>query len=301
MRGRLQKLSTISALALAATIGGAVSAVADPWIDVVRKFVPGTFAGYGQDRFPWVVFGPPVPGAPLEGATDVLSLGHGGVIEFTFRDNVVFDGPGDDLVIFENAFYVGSLTGPVFTEYAFVEVSADGREWQRFPVDPETGAGLAGRVPVSAEVEDPLDPQAGGDRFDIGELGLEFVRHVRLIDAGDEIDDFGNNVVPADKGGFDLDAAGAIHSTPPALVHGRVLSQSLPVARALVRLVPMDGGRVKRRRTDAEGRFEFANTIPRGDHRVRARRRGVGAATVGVYVDLAQLDVDVALELHSAR
>jgi hypothetical protein len=283
-------------LASLLSFGGVVRAETDPWLDVVREFSPGAFAGFGQTELPWVVLGPPLPGGLVQGSTDVVSLGEGGAIEVSFRDNLVFDGPGDDLVIYENAFHIGSPTGEVFTEYAYVEVSPDRLTWSRFPVDPLTGEGLAGRSVVVPET-DPLDPAAGGDRFDIGELGLDFVRHVRLIDAGTDIDDVGNHVAPANQGGFDLDAAAAIHSSAPATVTGLVVMGTEPVARALVRLVPLDGGRRKRRRTDAAGHFEFANVIPAGDYRVRARRRDVGVATAKVYVDLDQLAVDVDLRL----
>jgi len=289
---------TLTAIVLGSLLsfGGVVRAETDPWLDVVREFSPGAFAGFGQTELPWIVLGPPVPGGLVEGSTDVVSLGDGGVIEVSFRDNLVFDGPGDDLVIFENAFHIGSPTGAVFTEYAYVEVSADRLSWARFPVDPVTGEGLAGRSVVLSEV-DPLDPAAGGDRFDIGALGLEFVRHVRLVDAGTDIDDVGNHVAPANQGGFDLDAAAAIHSSAPATVAGLVVAGAEPVSQALVRLVPLDGGRRKRRRTDADGHFEFGNVIPSGDYRVRARRRGVGAAIENVYVDLDQLAVEVELRL----
>jgi hypothetical protein len=282
-------------------IGGVARAATDPWIDVVRSFTPGAFAGFGQADLPWIVFGPPVPGGATQGSTDVLSLGHGGVVEFSFRDNVVFDGPGDDLVIFENAFHIGSPTGSLFTEYAFVEVSDEDRVWKRFPFDPSTGEGLAGGTAVADVVDDPLDAQAGGDRFDLEDVGLQFVRHVRLVDAGDEIDDVGNNVAPANQGGFDLDAAGAIHSTEPGRVFGTVTGPSGAVARARVRLNPLDGGRKKRLRTDAEGRFEFANVVPRGDFRLFARRRGEGKSTAFIYVDLERLVVEADLSLQSAR
>jgi hypothetical protein len=284
-------------MSLLFSFGGVAAAEGDPWIDVVRAFAPGTFAGFGQQNMPWVVLGPPVPGGVSRGSTDVVSLGNGGSIEVLFRDNLVVDGPGADLVIFENAFHIGSPSGDVFTEFAFVEVSTDGREWHRFPFDGESGVGLAGATPVLLEPADPLDPAAGGDRFDIGDLGLDFVRYVRLIDAGAEIDDVGNHVAPASQGGFDLDAAAALNSTPPAVVRGVVTLAGEAVGRAVVHLVPINGGRVKRRRADAEGRFEFANVIPSGDYRIEARRRGVGRAEALVYLDLVQLEVDVPLVL----
>jgi hypothetical protein len=293
----LRRTFAVLALGVFLSFGGAVHAATDPWLDVVREFSPGAFAGFGQTELPWIVLGPPVPGGLVQGSTDVVALGDGGSIEVSFRDNIVFDGPGDDLVIYENAFHIGSPTGELFTEYAYVEVSTDGLEWTRFPVDLLTGEGLAGRTAVLQEPADPLDPAAGGDRFDIGELGLDFVRHVRLIDAGAEIDDVGNYAPSANRAGFDLDAAAAIHSTPPAKVTGLVIAGSEPVARALVRLVPLDGGRRKRRRTDAAGRFEFANVIPVGDYRVRARRRRVGIASTDIYLDLDQLSADVELQL----
>jgi hypothetical protein len=279
------------------SFGGALAYADDPWIDIVRRFTPGEFAGFGQESMPYVVLGPPVPGGPVAGSTDVVSLGNGGSIEVLFRDNLVVDGPGADLVIFENAFHIGSPTGNVFTEYAYVEVSRDGLTWQRFPFDGETGEGLAGATPVLAEPADPFDPAAGGDRFDIGELGLDFVRYVRLIDVGDEIDDVGNHVAPANQGGFDLDAMGALSSTPPAVVSGVVSHGGTPIARAVVHLAPVDGGRTKRRRADAEGRFAFSNVIPSGDYRVSARRRGLGRAEAFVFVDLEQLQADVEMVL----
>ena len=296
MTRRLSRL--LGALAFAAfSFGGERAVAGDPWIDVVRRFTPGAFAGFGQENMPWIVLGPPVPGGAVAGSTDVVSLGNGGSIEVLFRDNVVVDGPGDDIVIFENAFHIGSPTGNVFTEFAIVEVSRDGREWLRFPFDAASGAGLAGATAVLAEPADPLDPAAGGDRFDIGELGLDFVRYVRLIDAGDEVDDVGNHVAPANQGGFDLDALGAINTTPPAIVSGIVSHEGAPVARAVVHLEPLAGGRAKLRRTDAEGRYVFSNVIPSGDYRVAARRRHVGRAEALVFVDVVQLEADAPLAL----
>src|SRR6185369_16621830 len=99
---------------------------------------------------PGVVLGPPEGGGLDQGSLDVVSLGNGGRITVSFADNAVVDGDGDDLVIFENPFYSGSL---LFSELAFVEVSADGHNWKQFPFDAETLEGLAGHTPVLANSE----------------------------------------------------------------------------------------------------------------------------------------------------
>jgi len=237
----------------------------------------------------------------LQGSTDVISLGHGGSITVAFRDNIVFDGPGDDLVIFENGFHVGSVAGPVFTEFAFVEVSSDNRVWHRFPFDVETGEGLAGGSVVLSNPNnglDPFDAASGGDRFDLAAVGLSFARFVRIVDGGSQIDDVGNMSPPGNKGGFDLDAAGAINSTSPAIIRGTVLAGGVAVVRARVKLVPLGGGRNKRRRARSDGSFRFHGVIPSGDYTVIARRVGVGRATAPVYVDMAQNTAEVQLVLE---
>ena len=291
------------AFAALLVISGTTASVAgpsDPWLDGVKRFEPGAFAGFGQDLLPRVVLGRPRGAGALRGSTHVVSLGHGGSIVVVFRDNVVFDGPGDDLVVFENAFHSGSESGPIFTELGIVEVSADGRAWHRFPFDPDTGEGLAGRTPVYASKSndiDPLSPAAGGDRFDIGALGLELVRFVRILDGGDELDDVGNHVVPADKGGFDLDAMAAIHSSPPAVITGSVSHGGLPASGARVRLVPSDGSRKLRRKTGDDGTFRFWPVLPAGAFRIVARIPDVGRVERDVFVSLDVLSADVDLAL----
>ena len=58
---------------------------------------------------------------------------------------------------------------------------------------------------------DPQDPeQAGGDAFDLADVGLPRARWVRLIDVGERY--YGHGMWCAgDAGGFDLDAIAAIH------------------------------------------------------------------------------------------
>lgn len=157
---------------------------------------------------------------------DIVSLGEGGRITLTFA-GVLFDGPGADFAVFENAF------DDNFLELARVEVSSDGLTFVRFPaysftpgpvggfgaIDPTNIDGLAGKY-----------RQGYGTPFDLELLkdspGLDVnhVRYVRIVDVvgdGSAFDDF-----PAAFGGphriydpypttgsagFDLDAVGVIH------------------------------------------------------------------------------------------
>ena len=272
---------------------------ADPWADRVRRFQPGAGAGFGADQLPAIVLGPPVGAGALEGSSHVVSLGNGGSLTLAFRDNLIFDGPGDDFVVYENAFYVGANAEQVFTEYAFVEVSDDRRHWLRFDFDPATGRGLAGRTPVWAGVEiDPLGLAAGGDRFDIADLGLSFVRYLRLVDVDGQVADLGDSLPSAGSAGFDLDAAAALNSSRPGRVLGRVVSAGAPLEGALVRLIPLGDGRRLRRRTRASGRFRFARVLPSGDYRLKARLPGKPWTTAVVYLDLEQLLVSRDLQLQ---
>ena len=288
----------------------AIAGGGDPWADAVHSFQPGPSSGFGQNSMPAVVLGPPEGAGAVEGSTDTLSLGHGGVITLVFRDNVVFDGPGDDLVIFENPFHSGSESGPVFAEYAFVELSRDGRRYVAVAYDPAAVSGLAGQEPVYANSDNGIDPlasEAGGDRFDIGALGLDMVRYLRITDAGDIVDDPGNHVPAGDKGGFDLDAVAAINSSKPALVKGRVLAGATPVAGARVRLRERGGGRCgqaksgrlrcRRRRTRGDGSFRFRRVLPAGEVVLRARKWGLGSARTTVALSLDGLRATVELHL----
>jgi hypothetical protein len=301
-RAVLAALSAIAMLlagnvAAARDPGGGDPATGDPWLDRVRAFEPGTSAGFGADRLPGVVLGRPEGLGLQQGSLDVVSLGDGGRIVVSFDDNAVVDGPGDDLVIFENPFFSGNA---VFTEFAFVEVSADGRNWVEFPYDPGTGEGLAGRVPVLANSTnglDPLDPASGGDRFDLADVGLDYVRFVRITDAGSLIDDPGNHSFAGSKGGFDLDAAGAIHSTDLGCVWGIVRSGGLPVAGARVTLRSVSGGRRFVRRTGAAGGYRFCRLRPGSDYALRAVKTGSGSADDLVFVGEEQLRVQMDLVL----
>lgn len=269
----------------------------NPWLERVRAFEPGVSAGFGAASLPFVIRKGPEGFGMFQGSTDVVSLGHGGRIVVSFDNNAVVDGEGDDLVIYENAFVSGPL---VFEELAFVEVSADGKDWRAFPWDDESGEGLAGRTPViasSANGLDPFDPASGGDRFDLADVGLDFVRFVRITDAGDEIDDPGNHSFPGTKGGFDLDAAGAIHSTDLGCLRGRIETGAGAVAGARV-IVKADGERRRRRRSRADGEYRVCRLRPGLDYKVVARLDGVGRAEGRAYIDQAQLRARIDLFLE---
>lgn len=185
---------------------------AGPFADCVDEFLPEG-AGFGQDRFPEIVLGPPEAGANAQGGLDVLSLGCGGQITLHFAGDGVVDGPGPDLLVFENPFPLGDGT---FVEPARVLVSDDGVDWRAFPCDPSADVplGCAGVALVRAASTNDLDPtdpaEAGGDAFDLAALGLARARWVRLVDVG--IDYHGGAWCTGPSGGFDLDALAAVHA-----------------------------------------------------------------------------------------
>ena len=176
----------------------------DPFADTVVSFTPGDSAGYGEDGYPDVVLGAPEGGGEM-GSLDVLSLGDGGEIVLGFDDIGLVDGEGPDLLVFENPFSGWIETGAV-------AVSQDGETWHEWPCD-ETDD--AGGFPGCAGVEqvwasstngiDPTDPDvAGGDAFDLADLGLSSARYVRIRDTG-------ANAYDGIAGGFDLDAIAVVN------------------------------------------------------------------------------------------
>ncbi|MBL9039330.1 MAG: cell surface protein [Archangium sp.] len=182
----------------------------DAYADRVVRFVPGAGAGFGQDLMPGVVLGPPKGNGTASGSLDVVSLGREGVIELEFTDLEATDGPGVDLLVFENPF-----SG--FLETGVVAVSTDGVDWREFPcaADDVDGGfpGCAGVTPVYANDETGVsatDPAvSGGDGFDLAAVGLTRARFVRIRDSG------ANRFYGPPGGGFDLDAVSVVHGAPP--------------------------------------------------------------------------------------
>jgi len=159
----------------------------------------------------------------------VVSLGDGGSATLYF-DKFVVDGDGWDLAVFENSFTDD------FLEFAFVEVSSDGKHFFRF--DPVSLTQTATQVETFGTIDaTKIHNLAGkyqafyGVPFDLKELknlpGLD-VNHIvsiRVVDVVGSINDQyctfdiqGNKVndpwpTPFETGGFDLDAVGVIHNT----------------------------------------------------------------------------------------
>ncbi len=218
----------------------------DAYADALVQYTAGSGGGFGASGLPDVVTGPPSGAGYFQGSFDVVSLGLGGSIELEFVDNVVVDGPGFDLTIFENAFLtlLGLITDSVFSEPGRVLVSQDGVGWVAFPcaldvLEHPLYPGCAGVYPVlsnalypatghaSIPSETPVDdllgvdattlvPEgSGGDSFDLADVGLTWARFVRI-----EAAPFVVGPVGADTAGFDLDAVVAARSAPATDLNG---------------------------------------------------------------------------------
>jgi len=179
----------------------------DPFADAVVSFLPGEVAGFGQDEMPEIVLGPPRGRGENAGSLDVVSFGRFGELVVELADVALVDGPGADLIVFENAF-VG------FTEPGEVSVSEDGLLWFSWPCAEEAPFhGCAGLNPVLANPVindiDPTDPAvAGGDVFDLAELDGGASLTVRFV----RLRDIGQGKYLGETGGFDLDGIAVVHS-----------------------------------------------------------------------------------------
>jgi hypothetical protein len=213
----------------------------DPFADAVVSTTLGSGGGFGQTLMPGVVLGPPRGSGLYQGSLDVLSLGLSGSIVLAFTNNVIVDGEGADLTVFENSFLrlVGLVTQPPFSEPGRVSVSQDGVTWSTFPCALASGEapyhpGCAGIYPTLADGTDanaphgsipsdipiqnligqnaltlPAPPGSGGDSFDLADVGLPWARYVRIESAA-----FVDGPSGPDNAGFDVDAVAAVRSAP---------------------------------------------------------------------------------------
>jgi hypothetical protein len=174
--------------------GSLAVAATDPAITAWATGFVNYLPGPGVDpafRTPERALGPggftvdPVTGQPRDPIFDVVSLGNGGSITLTF-DGTIFDGPGWDFAVFENAF------NDTFLELARVQVSSDGVQFSPFfpafsctpgpvgafgSVDPTHLHGFAGKY------------RAGfGTAFDLAVfaqvpgIDVSAIRQVRIVD-----------------------------------------------------------------------------------------------------------------------
>jgi len=185
-----------------------------PYARSVESFSPGDGAGFNQSKLPGVVLGPPRGAGTGQGTLDVVSLGSGGEIVLGFGARAIVDGPGPDLIVFENAFWPNGDASQVFAELGEVSVSEDGESWQTFACDTrgdgEGGfpgcAGVRPTVVYDPVALVPLDPaQTGGDAFDLADVGVAHARYVKIRDLG-TLD------LASNTSGFDLDAVGVINA-----------------------------------------------------------------------------------------
>ncbi|MEO7036108.1 MAG: hypothetical protein ABI548_19370 [Polyangiaceae bacterium] len=222
--GALSLVSFVS-LACGSTSDGAVSdgdagagadspsACPSRFATSVVSFTAGPGQNFGQSKLPGIVLGPPKGLGDAEASLDVASLGNGGTITLGFAPSTIVDGPGPDFIVFENPFYIGGDKNKPFAELATVEVSGDGQNFQAFPCTATAYpyGSCAGWHPVYANPDtndiDPTDPAvAGGDDFDLADLGVSEARYVRITD---RVDLTGLNGV------FDLDAVSIVNAACP--------------------------------------------------------------------------------------
>lgn len=147
----------------------------------------------------------------------VVSLGDSGLATF-YLSTPIYNQAGPEFAIFENSF------SDVFLEFAFVEVSADGQTFYRFPatclLDTSVQTGAFGSSEPSYVKNLAGKYRADyGQPFDLAELPqLDTVRYIRIVDAIGSIDpqyasrDAQGRIINEPyptafaSGGFDLDA-----------------------------------------------------------------------------------------------
>lgn len=189
---------------------------ADRFVTQVVSFTPGDCAGFGLTKMPDVVYGPPIGAGDSQGGLDVVSFGRFGSIVVAFGDNGIKDEPGVDFIVFENAFYAAGDPNRIAADLGEVSVSEDGTTWKTFPCTPGAAppyGACAGWHPVYSAPDNGISPfdveHAGGDAYDLADIGLAHAKFVRIVDKG-TIECPANPPKPTNIG-FDLDAVAITH------------------------------------------------------------------------------------------
>ena len=191
----------------------------DRFITKVVSFTPGACAGFGATEMPGVLLGPPVGAGDLKGGFDVVTLGIGGELVVSFEPNAIVDGPGADFIVFENAFFAAGNSTQPSADPGEISVSEDGVTWKTYACTPGAAApygSCAGWNPVFSAPGNgisPIDPaSAGGEAYDLAELGLTRARFVRIRDLSSAT--CGDPPRPNNIG-FDLDAIAIVNAEQP--------------------------------------------------------------------------------------
>ncbi len=209
----------------------------------IKEIKISSNGGFGHAKLPQVLLGPPEPVDGTNGqkgtagsVNGVVSLGTGGSIVLDMGECEIVDGDGPDLIVFENAFFTPpdpalpgkAVTDPdsvsVFSEPGKVSISSDGVTFKDFPCNfvvassgsfaDKLESGCAGITPTLYG-KDPLiaglEDGAGGDAFDLADIGVKKARYVKITSRG-------TFVAPADPAnlgngatGFDLDAVAVVN------------------------------------------------------------------------------------------
>ncbi len=151
------------------------------WIDTIYLFSHGDGQWYGQNQYPYIIYGPPPTSAtPTNPSLDVLSLGKFGFIIVGFKNKFTIS----EIRGFENVFITS--TNPdtqVFAEVGLLYYSKDGKLFFQYSFDTTNSnqyywTGLTGIKPTNygANVNDPNVWM--GDKF----LFNDTVRFILIAD-----------------------------------------------------------------------------------------------------------------------
>jgi len=234
-----------------------IDAVINPifrgWATGYKDYLPSdTIGSYGYDGIASEYADPcKALGSATGNEMDVVSLGdldsteivdgcEPGQVTLIFGDSCNPDDPnhirnvsGYDFVVFENGFALeytaedGAITGEMFAEFGYVEVSSDGENFVRFPpvslipqpsgsygyltVDITNAYRLAGKHPNAGGVctGTPFDLQQLIEHPDVrsGVVDINNISYVRIVDvpgSGDFNDTAVNNIDPDTKPNWDV-------------------------------------------------------------------------------------------------
>lgn len=236
------------------------------------------------------------------GAADgqFVSLGDSGNIVLQF-ELPVFNGPGPDFAVFENAIFSPPTQFiTAFVELAFVEVSSNGIDYERFPaISSCQFATQIGTFDATAwnqfENLAGIYPVFYGVPFDLEEIpGIlvdkNNITHIRIIDVIGNINpqfasyDSEGNIIndawptPFATCGFDLDAVGIINSAQNVDITEECKYSVFPNPAKDILNVNIDKD-VKLVISDNSGRIILSRQVSASDSRI-----DISGLTAGIYI-----------------